>query len=113
MALKFKINYTGESKVIKRLCERVNGMPILGKEHDDAYYGDQGEAAYQHSLQKGNPHDLTLKDLGIEKIKDQVQSIMEAIGTVMPWTRHTGESITDHDGEPIYFQGTARLLEWH
>ena len=114
MALKFRINYTGSSKVIRRLCERINDLPVLGTEHNEAYFGDQGEAAYQHSQTTGNPHGLTLADLGIEKIEDQVRAFLEATGTRLPWTRHTNsERITTHDGEEIFFQSVARILEWH
>ena len=111
--LNFKINYTGSSKLLRRICEKLNEVPILGTNHEDAFYGDQGEAAWEHSRTTGNPHGLTLQDLGIEKIKDEMQLLMEAIGGRVVWTRHSGSEITTHDGDPIYFQVTARVLEWH
>ncbi len=111
--LNFKISYTGSSKLLHRICEKLNQVPILGTNHEDAFYGDQGLTAWEHSRTTGNPHGLTLKDLGIEKIADQVASLMEAVGGRTPWTRHGGDTITTPEGEVIYFQTTARVLEWH
>lgn len=37
----------------------------LGETHSTAYYGDLGKVAYEHSQATGNPHNLTLGDLGI------------------------------------------------
>jgi hypothetical protein len=114
MAFKYKIDYRGNSKVIRRIVEKLNAMAPLGTSHDEAFYGDLGQIAYQHSQTKGNPHDLTLEDLGLEKITSQIQAMMEALGARVPWTRHTNEEeITTHDGEIIYFQTTARVLEYH
>ena len=61
----FRIEYTGSSKLIRRICEKLNEVPILGTTHDCAYYGDRGEEAYQHSKIQGNPHGVTLEDLGV------------------------------------------------
>ncbi len=111
------INYTGKSKVIKRICEllnEVNGV-ILGETHDTAYYGDRGKEAYDHSqLTSGNPHRVSLEDLGIARIPSQVDSLMLAFGTLTPWTEHSvGAELTTHTGETIYFQTTSRVLEYH
>ena len=41
----------------------------LGTTHEDAFYGDHGEAAYQHSLlRQGNPHNVTKGDLGLGNV---------------------------------------------
>jgi hypothetical protein len=40
----------------------------LGVSHVDAYYGDLGKIAYDHSNEIGNPHWLTAKDIGLEKV---------------------------------------------
>lgn len=108
-----KIYYNGSSKVIRRLCQIINSVARLGTTHDTAFYGDQGLEAYEHSQVKGNAHDLTLADLGLEKISDQVRTLLDAVGVRRPWTRHGGEEMKTHEGETIYFQTTAHLLEWH
>lgn len=42
----------------------------LGTSHTNAYYGDQGDTAYQHSqLTSGNPHHVTAADLDIAVFK--------------------------------------------
>ena len=106
----FRIEYTGSSKLIRRICEKLNQVPILGTCHNDAYYGDQGEAAYQHSLTRGNPHGLTLEDLGLADVPDQLRMLLEATGIRVTWTRHTdAEPITTHDGEEIFFQSISRV----
>ena len=72
----FKITYTGHSKVIKRLCERVNGLASLGETHENAYYGDLGKVAYDHSqLREGNPHNVTADDLGLGNVLNQIRAI--------------------------------------
>ena len=110
----FKIEYTGSSKLLRRICEKLNAVPILGTGHDDAYYGDQGEQAYQHSLTRGNPHGLTLEDLGLADVLDQLHMLLEATGIRVTWTRHTNdEPITTHEGEEIYFQSISRVHEWN
>ena len=114
MAFKYKIDYRGNSKVIRRIVEKLNHMAPLGTSHDEACYGDWGQAAYEHANTKGNPHGTTAEDLGLEKITSQIQALMEALGARIPWTRHTDEEeITTHEGDTIYFQGTARVLEYH
>ena len=35
----------------------------LGTTHNSAYYGDFGNAAYKHSLAKGNPHNTAIADI--------------------------------------------------
>lgn len=42
----------------------------LGIAHTDAYYGDFGKAAYDHSKAIGNPHGLTTKDLGLDLVNN-------------------------------------------
>lgn len=40
----------------------------LGITHSDAYYGDFGKAAYDHSNTAGNPHGLDAADIGLEHV---------------------------------------------
>lgn len=116
----FQINYTGTSKVIRRLCERVNNMALLGIEHNEAFYGDWGNAAYQHSLlQSGNPHNVTLEDLGIEGLPRQMQMILESIGAVDYWVDYDRDGndyiyfCDPYDDEQIVFASESNLLAWH
>lgn len=107
----YKIIYLGSSKVIHRIVDKLNNVAraVLGTTHETAYYGDQGEAAWQHSLlQEGNPHHVTLADLGIEDLPRQVQAILHALGlTLSNWTFHgpNGQRINviDHDGKELVF----------
>ena len=115
----FDINYTGDDKVIKRLCERVNHLASLGETHDNAYYGDRGKEAYDHSqLQSGNPHNVTAADLGLENVLSQIRAIMVAIGMLKFWQTHNDEPITDHQGVYLSFHGVSapdveNNLLWH
>ena len=104
----FKIIYNGKSKVIRRLCERVNNLAILGETHDTAYYGDLGKAAYDHSqLISGNPHHVTAEDLGLGNVVARLDAIMYAIGMMRDWITHNDEPIVDHGGNPIVFHGVG------
>ena len=40
------------------------GAVILGTGHTNAFYGDLGQIAYEHSQATGNPHGLTVSDIG-------------------------------------------------
>lgn len=102
----FQITYTGSSKVIKRLCELVNGKASLGETHDKAYYGDLGKDAYDHSqITSGNPHGITAEMLGLGGIASKVDAIMYAIGMIRSWQTHEAEQIVDHEGTTIAFHG--------
>lgn len=134
------IDYNGKSKVIKRICYLINNytskiqdvrrndvsvldedtgianvsVPELGTGAGEAYPGNLGDAAYQHSLlTQGNPHHVTAEDLGLETLQDQINALAEAIGTVSYWQDHDGTFITDHDGENLQFHTVARILEYH
>lgn len=115
----FKVTYTGYSKVIKRLCERVNGLASLGETHDTAYYGDLGKEAHDHSqLTTGNPHHVTAEDLGLEKVNSQIKAIMVVLGMIKVWWTHNNEPITDHEGVYLAFHGVSapnveNNLLWH
>lgn len=116
-ALNYRIVYTGSSKVIRRICERLNLVPILGTRHEDAYYGDQGEEAYQHSLlREGNPHNVTLDDLGIGDILNQIQALMMASGNYDFWiVSVSGEDddvVTDDTDDELYFSFVEDALIW-
>ena len=110
-----KIYYNGKSKVIKRICQLINQLHKLGTSHNDAYYGDLGQIAYEHSQTQGNPHKLTPEDLGLEKVNDQIASILEAIGSVDQWGTSAAKTDTmqDHEGNDLVFKSPARLLAWH
>ena len=114
-----KVFYEGESKVIRRIVELLNLKPELGEGHEDAYYGDFSKEAYEHSqLRSGNPHRVTLADLGLEGILDKINAIMLAIGMTRSWVTHTNETIVDHDGAAIWFHGASsedepNYLLWH
>lgn len=111
-----KIYYDGESKVLKRMAELLNRKPETGEGHGDAYYGDFSKEAYEHSqLRSGNPHNVTLADLGLEGILDKVNAILLAIGTDRGWVTHGGDDIVDHNGAIISFHGAAdrNYLLWH
>jgi hypothetical protein len=115
----FHIEYTGTSKVIRRLCERINNVALLGVEHNEAFYGDLGNEAYLHSQKEsGNPHHVTLEDLGIENIPRQMQMVLESIGAVDSWIDYNldqGDYIyfADHDDDMLVFRSTSNLLAWH
>ena len=101
-----KVFYEGESKVIRRIVELLNLKPELGEGHEDAYFGDLSKEAYEHSqLRSGNPHNVTLADLGLEGILDKINAIMLAIGMQRTWITHKNEMIVDHDNAPICFHG--------
>lgn len=115
----YNINYTGKSKVIKRIVDRLNHIVdvMLGTTHDKAFYGDWGNDAYNHSLlREGNPHNVTLDDLGIGDLPRQMALLNEFIGSEDYWISHrndTTEYFIDHSGNQFVFRSTARLLGWH
>ena len=114
MAFRYKIDYKGNSKVIRRIVDKLNNVAPLGTSHGDAFYGDLGQIAYEHSQATGNVHRMAPEDLGLENVISQIRALMDGLGTRSPWCRHTNdEEITDHDGETIYFQTTAHVLEYH
>ena len=102
---KYKINYQGSSKVIKRIVDKLNNLALLGLTHEEAFYGDWGYEAYQHShVTSGNPHKVNLEDLGIENLPRRVQMLMEALGSSNYWGTHNTidgepEAIVDHEGD--------------
>lgn len=114
-----KVIYTGSNKVIKRICDALNRKAELGESHDSAYYGDLGKQAYDHSqLTSGNPHHVTLADLGIDHLVDQVNAILFTLGLQSFWLTHNNETIYDHDDVPILFRGISSQddennLLWH
>jgi len=119
MALQYKINYTGNSKIIKRIVDKLNNLAPLGIQHDEAFFGDWGNEAYEHSkLQEGNPHNVTLEELGIEDLPRQMAMVLESIGAIDYWGTHEEEEgepvyIADHDGDYIVFRSSSDLLAWH
>lgn len=109
-----KLYFNGESKILKRITELLNRKPETGEGHEDAYYGDYSKEAYVHSqLRSGNPHNVTAVDLGLGDIRDQINALAEAIGTVSYWDSHAHGTLTDHDLEPLQFHTNARILEYH
>lgn len=103
-----RIEYTGRSKVIRALCERVNHMGSLGTRHDEAFYGDLGQEAYEHSqLTSGNPHRVTAEDLGLGNVVPQLEAIMFAIGMISVWQTHKSEQVVTHGGDTIIFHGVG------
>ena len=115
----FQINYTGSSKVIRRICERLNNVALLGVEHNEAFYGDWGNEAYQHSQKtSGNPHNVSLEDLGIANLPRQMQMVLESIGAVDSWIDYGMDGdehiyFTDHEGDFLVFRSASNLLAWH
>lgn len=54
---------------------QISSSIVTGTGHENAYYGDQGEDAYQHSLVRGtgiegehNPHGLSKADIGLGNV---------------------------------------------
>lgn len=118
----YKIQYYGRSKILHRIIDKLNHLTeaVLGTTHDTAYYGDQGEAAYQHSLLKeGNPHRVSLADLGVPNLVKQIDAIQDAIGLeITEWAFHgevdnTPIQVIDHEGNQLIFQTFRDLLTWH
>jgi len=115
---KYRINYTGSSKVIRRIVDRLNNIEaaMLGTRHDEAFYGDWGNEAYEHSqLREGNPHNVTLDDLGIADVPRQLALLADLVGSEDYWVTHETETeyIIDHNGDNLVLVSAARLLAWH
>ena len=86
---------------------------LLGETSSTAYRGDRGKLAYDHSQAIGNPHHLTLDDLGIADIIRQMEFIYETVGASDNWQDHDDTQFVDHDGNELVFHTDARLLGWH
>lgn len=109
-----KIKYLGASKVIKRIIERLEVTPELGEDHDDAYYGDFGKEAYDHSqIRSGNPHNVTAEDLGLGDIMNEVEFALDSLISTDNWVTHEEEYMVDHEGNFLVFISGANLLGWH
>lgn len=110
-----KIVYNGSSKVIRRICQILNCVARLGITHDTAFYGDLGQSAYNHSqVVSGNPHKVTLEDLGIPNIRNQITLVLDAVGSLNLWIcQDDNYEFTDHDGNNLVFVAGANLLAWH
>ena len=102
----YRINYKGNSKVIKRICDRINDLPGLGTQHHTAFYGDWGQEAYEHSQTTGNPHGLTLEELGIGNIVSQVTALIMASGNMDKWI----VSVTGEDDSDVWDDTDDELL---
>lgn len=110
------IHYNGHSKVIKRICQLLRELARLGTTHDTAFYGDWGQVAYNHSqVTSGNPHNVSLSDLGLTGMTDKMEAVMMAVGATSLWDAHADDEyiIIDHDGDNIVFQTSADFLLWH
>lgn len=103
-----KIFYDGSSKILRKLCELVNRKAELGTSHDEAGYGDESRAAYEHSgLTSGNPHRVTAADLGLENVLARLDAIQLAIGMMTTWITHKSERVKTHEGDFIAFHGVT------
>ena len=115
----FHIEYQGSSKVIRRICERLNNVALLGTEHNEAFYGDWGNDAYLHSQKvSGNPHNVSLEDLGIANLPRQMEMVLESIGAIDMWIDYDMEQsdyiyMADHEDNIFVFRSTSNLLAWH
>ncbi len=114
----YQIQYNGSSKVIKRIVERLNHIveAMLGTTHDKAFYGDWGNEAYEHSkLKEGNPHNVTLDDLGIADLPRQMALLNDILGFEDYWITHNPDTeyVIDHEDNQFVFRSTANILGWH
>ena len=113
----YKIVYNGSSKVIKRIVEKLNNWSevMLGTTHSTAFYGDLGQSAYEHSqLTSGNPHNVTLEDLGIPDAARQLEAISDILGSDYDWVTETdNDVIGDHNGDTYIISTAANLLAFH
>lgn len=101
-----RIFYEGASKALRRMAELLNRKPELGETHEDAYYGDNGKIAYDHSqITSGNPHHVTAEDLGLGDVLSRLDAIMYAIGMIQKWVTHGGNQMVDHDGNMLVYHG--------
>ena len=107
-----RIFYEGASKALRRMAEFINRKPELGETHEDAYYGDHGKDAYDHSqLTSGTPHHVTADDIGLGSVLARLEAIMYVLGMMQNWITHRGEQITDHSGNNIVFHGVGKEEE--
>lgn len=64
-ALNFKADLVDGKVPAEQLPPTTAGLE-LGVTHEDAYYGDLGQIAYEHSqLRSGNPHNVTKGEVGL------------------------------------------------
>ena len=84
---------------------QIKGDLALGTSHSNAYYGDYGEAAYQHSLvTSGNPHNVTKADVGLSNV-DNTSDASKSVASAAALT--TGRAI---DG--VTFDGSAAITHF-
>lgn len=52
----------------------------LGEGHDNAYYGDFGKVAYDHTFREDNPHKVTKEQIGLGNVENKsVQEIIDSM----------------------------------
>lgn len=64
---------------------QVGSSLALGTSHDTAYYGDFGDAAYAHSLSKGNPHNTRIAD--VPNLEATLNSKVSVFGSATDFNR--------------------------
>ena len=72
---------TGESGKI--YVAQISKSLALGETSSTAFRGDRGKIAYDHSqLRTGNPHNVTLSDLGISLSDDEINALPDLINNL-------------------------------
>lgn len=116
-----RIYYNGKNKVIKRICQLINQHVRLGTDHTNAFYGDWGNEAYEHSkIREGNPHNVTADDVGLGRVNDQLNALLQELGTFGNWidsgtagAEYEPDYIVTHDGDYIELRAITNILAWH
>lgn len=83
---------------------QINGGVVLGTGSNNAFYGNLGQEAYNHSRSTGNPHGTTLGDLGLSK--DVITEVLNSGAGAEGSTKPTGQILEllgeDEDGNLTY-----------
>ncbi len=72
----------------------------LGTGHEDAFYGDLGQAAYEHSqLRSGNPHNVTKSDVELGNV-DNTSDLNKPVSTLQAEAIGLVQTnLTDHEDD--------------
>ena len=86
----------------------IRGDLVLGEGHDNAYYGDLGKAAYEHSqLTSGNPHNVTKDDIGLGNVENKSSETIRGEITSKNVTDALGYTPADEADMPVDFVGAT------
>lgn len=83
---------------------------VLGITHDNAYYGDLGKIAYDHTFMTENPHHVTKTQVGLSEADNTADKDKNVLTATRFFTPRTIGLTEGAEGTPTAFDGSADIL---